>query len=112
MAAGAVIGARSLLRLDEPGERFSPTASLTTSTGVRVELDLSRAIDIPAERSRLVKALATAQRERDATAAKLATEAFTANAPESVVAKVRDRASAAEADIARLEAALAALPRG
>jgi valyl-tRNA synthetase len=110
MAPAEAVGVRSLLRLDDAGDAFSPTAALTTSTGVRVELDLSGAIDVAAERARLVKALAAAQRDREANAAKLATEAFTAKAPDAVVAKVRDRVTSAEADIARLEAALAALP--
>jgi valyl-tRNA synthetase len=110
MAPGEAVRVRSLLRLGDAGDAFSPTASLTTSTGVRVELDLSGAIDVPAERARLVKALAAAQRDREANAAKLATEAFTAKAPDAVVGKVRDRVTTAEADIARLEAALAALP--
>jgi valyl-tRNA synthetase len=43
-------------------------------------------------------------------AGKLANEAFTGKAPDAVVAKVRDRLAAAEADIARVRAALEALP--
>jgi valyl-tRNA synthetase len=85
------------------------TASLTTSGGVVVELDLSGTIDVAAERARLAKDLAAAQKERDVNAGKLANEAFTAKAPEAVIGKVRDRLAAAEADIARIEAALAAL---
>ena len=43
-------------------------------------------------------------------AGKLVNDAFTGKAPEAVVAKVRDRLAAAEADIARINEALAALP--
>src|SRR6266496_1505242 len=42
---------RSLLRLDVPGDDFVPTASLSTSGGVTVELDMSSAIDVVAERA-------------------------------------------------------------
>jgi len=101
---------RALLRLDRPDDGFAPTATLTTAGGVRVELDLSGAIDVTAERNRLMKDLAAAHKERDGNAAKLDNPAFTGKAPEPVVAKVRDRLAVAEADIARIEAALAALP--
>jgi valyl-tRNA synthetase len=101
---------RSLLRLDPAGDDFAATASLTTAGGVTVELDLSAAIDVAAERARLAKDLAAARKERDVNAAKLGNEAFTGKAPDAVVVKVRDRLAAADADIARIEAALAGLP--
>ena len=101
---------RWLLRLDVPADGFTPTATLTTAGGVLVELDLTSAIDVGAERARLNKALEAARKELATNSAKLADEAFTAKAPEAVIAKVRDRVSAAQADVARIEAALAALP--
>jgi len=101
---------RWLLRLEEPGDGFAPTASLTVGSGVTVELDLSGTIDVAAERARLTKDLAAAQKERDANSAKLGNEAFVAKAPAAVVDKHRARLAAAEADIARIEAAVAALP--
>jgi valyl-tRNA synthetase len=101
---------RWLVRLDEADADFAPTASLTTGGGVLVEFDLSGSIDVGAERSRLAKDLVAAQKERDVTSAKLGNEAFTAKAPEAVIGKVRNRLAAAEADIARIDAALAALP--
>jgi valyl-tRNA synthetase len=100
---------RALLRLEAPDQGFAPTASLTTVDGVVVELDLSGAIDVPAERARLAKTLAAAEKERVTNADKLGNEAFTAKAPDAAVAKVRDRLAAAEADIARIEAALESL---
>ena len=101
---------RALLRLDEPGEGFSVTASITTANGVEIGFDLSGTIDVAAERARLTKARTAAEKERATNAGKLGNEAFTGKAPEAVVAKVRDRLAAAEAEIARIDAALDALP--
>ena len=101
---------RSLLRLDPPGPGFSATATLTLSRGNVIEFDLSGAIDVAAERARLTKDRAAAERERDVNAGKLANDAFVGKAPAEVVAKVRERLAAADADIARIDAALAALP--
>ena len=102
---------RSLVRLDPPGDGFAPTASLTIAGGVTVDLDLSAAIDVAAERGRLSRELAAARKEQETNSAKLGNEAFTGKAPEAVVAKVRDRLAIAEADIARVQAALDALPQ-
>jgi valyl-tRNA synthetase len=101
---------RSLLRLDEPGESFAATAELRTAAGVTIAFDLSGAIDVAAERARLAKARTAAEKERDTNAAKLGNESFTGKAPEAVIAKVRDRLAAAEAELARIDAALDALP--
>ena len=102
---------RSLLRLDPPGDAFTVTATLTVSTTLRVEFDLSGAVDVAAERTRLGKDRAAAEKERDTNARKLANPAFTDKAPEAVVIKVRDRLAAAEADLERIDAALEALSR-
>jgi valyl-tRNA synthetase len=102
-------GVRMLLRLDAPGEGFSATASLPVE-GVTVRLDTAGAIDVAAERKRLEKDLANARKEAEQARRKLGNESFVAKAPEAVVAKTRDRLSQAEADIARLESQLAALP--
>ena len=109
-AGSAEAPARALLRLVEPDAGFTATASLTTAGGVRLDFDLSGAMDVGAERARLTKELAAAEKERTVNAGKLANEAFTGKAPDAVVAKVRDRLAVAEADIARIERALAALP--
>ena len=103
---------RSLLRLEEPGDGFAPTASLTTASGVTIELDLSEAIDVAAERTRLGRERVAAVKELEQTAAKLGNEAFRAKAPDAVVAKISERHSAARSDIERIDAALAALPAG
>jgi valyl-tRNA synthetase len=100
---------RALCRLDAPGDSFTSTATLSVGVGVSIAFDLSGAIDVAAERARLAKDAAAAEKERATNAAKLANEAFTGKAPDAVVAKVRDRLAAAEAELARIEAALAAL---
>jgi valyl-tRNA synthetase len=100
---------RSLVRLDRPGDGFAPTASLSIG-GVDVELDLSGAIDVAAERRRLEKDLAGARKDLEQADRKLDNEQFLAKAPEQVVTKIRDRRTAAENEIARIEAQLAALP--
>jgi valyl-tRNA synthetase len=100
---------RSLARLTEPGEGFSPTAALQTADAT-VRLDLSGAIDVAAERARLGKDLLAAQREVVAANAKLGNEAFLAKAPDAVVDKIRTRLADAVADVERATAQLAALP--
>ncbi|WP_035806204.1 valine--tRNA ligase [Kitasatospora mediocidica] len=102
---------RSLARLSAAEDGFTATASLPVG-GVTVSLDLSGTIDVPAERKRLQKDLAAAEKEKTQTAAKLGNEGFLAKAPEDVVVKIRARQSAAEADIERITAQLAALPQG
>ncbi len=103
---------RTLARLSEPTggtDGFAPTASVTVGA-VRLDLDLSGTIDVLAERRRLDRDLAAAEKDRAASAAKLANADFLAKAPEPVVAKIRRRLEAAESDIARLRGQLDALP--
>jgi valyl-tRNA synthetase len=77
---------------------------------VSVALDTRGAIDVAAERARLTKDLAAAEKEIAQCRAKLDNAAFTAKAPPAVVAKMSDRLAAAEADRDRVTAQLAALP--
>ncbi|MEV6109874.1 valine--tRNA ligase [Streptomyces sp. NPDC051940] len=100
---------RQLLRLQPEGDGFSPTASLPVA-GAKVSLDLSGAIDFAAERKRLAKDLAAAEKEKAQATAKLGNEAFLAKAPDQVVEKIRTRLTAADADIARIQAQLEAMP--
>jgi valyl-tRNA synthetase len=100
---------RSLVRLDEPSKSFAATASLSVPGGVSVELDTRGSIDVAAERARLEKDRAAAEKEAAQCRAKLDNPAFTDKAPEPVVAKIRERLGAAEAELARIDAALAAL---
>ncbi|MFE4604825.1 valine--tRNA ligase [Kitasatospora indigofera] len=101
---------RSLLKLTAPEEGFAATASLPVA-GATVALDLSGTIDVAAERKRLAKDLAAAEKDKAQTTAKLGNEGFLAKAPDDVVAKIRARQEAAEADITRITAQLAALPQ-
>ena len=104
---------RSLTRLTEPGDEFTVSATLEVGLpkgAVKVELDLSGAIDVAAERKRLAKDLAAAQKELDGTTKKLGNEAFLAKAPADVKAKIEERKAVAEAEIARINERLAALP--
>ena len=103
---------KALCRLEDAGSDFAPTATLQVSADVSVAFDLSGAIDVAAERARLTKDRAAAVKERDVNAGKLGNASFTDKAPEAVVVKVRERLAAAEADLARIDAALAALPNG
>jgi valyl-tRNA synthetase len=102
---------RALARLDDPGETFAASASLAVPGGVTVELDTRGTIDVAAERARLSKDRAAAEKEIAQNRAKLDNPAFVDKAPEAVVAKVSARLAAAEADLARVTAALESLPR-
>jgi valyl-tRNA synthetase len=102
-------GIRSLLRLTAPTDGFSATASVKVE-GVTVELDLSGAIDVAAERRRLERDVAAARRELAQVSAKLGNEQFVAKAPADVVERMRARHAAAQADIERIEGQLSVLP--
>jgi valyl-tRNA synthetase len=65
---------------------------------------------VAAERARLGRDLAAAQKELDQADKKLANPKFLEKAPADVVAGIRTRREAAEAEIARVTARLAALP--
>ncbi len=100
---------RTLARLDLPGDGFATTASLDVA-GLIVEIDLSGSIDVAAERARLARDLAAAEKERTQAIVKLDTPDFVDKAPVAVVEKIRGRLAAAEADLARISAQLDRLP--
>jgi valyl-tRNA synthetase len=102
--------------LTEPGADFAPSATVEVRLGaahststVVVELDTSGTVDVAAERRRLEKDLAVAEKELAATAAKLGNEAFLAKAPEAVVDKIRGRQQLARDEVDRITARLSAL---
>jgi valyl-tRNA synthetase len=104
---------RALTRMDEPGDGYAATVTLEVGlpTGsVKVELDTSGAIDVVAERKRLAKDLAVAEKELAQCEGKLDNPAFTDKAPADVVAKITARRDAAVAEIARIQARLDGLP--
>jgi valyl-tRNA synthetase len=103
----------SLVRLDDPDAGFSPTAAFEVGLGggtVHVEIDTSGAIDVAAERARLARDLAAAQKELDQAEKKLGNPKFVEKAPADVVDGIRSRRTAAAADIDRITARLAVLP--
>jgi len=77
---------------------------------VVVEFDLTGAIDVVAERARLTKDLATAEKDRQTAKVKLDNEGFMAKAPMEVVQEIRARLAETTADIESITAQLAALP--
>ncbi len=72
-----------------------------------VMLPLADVIDLGAERVRLAKARGAAEAEARKLSAKLGNADFVARAAEEVVEETRERLAAAEAEMARLDAALA-----
>jgi valyl-tRNA synthetase len=110
--AGLTVPGAALTRLTPPGPDFAPTAALDVALSagpVTIEVDTSEAVDIEAEKARIRKDLATAEKEITATAAKLDNPAFLGKAPDHVVAGIRDRNAAALAERERLRARLDAL---
>jgi valyl-tRNA synthetase len=103
---------RFLARLDPPGEGFDPTATVAVGGGVSVAVDTRGAIDVAAERARLDKDRAAADKEVAQCRAKLDNPAFLDRAPDAVVSKIRRRLAEAEADLVRIDTALRALPNG
>ncbi len=104
---------RSIARVEEPGEDFGASASVEVRLSratVDVALDTSGTVDVAAERKRLEKELAAAQKELDTTGAKLGNEAFLAKAPDAVVEKIRARRQVAQEEIERVTARLESLP--
>ena len=87
----------------------SPSAAIEVGK-VKVEFDLTGAIDVVAERARLTKDLATAEKDRATAKVKLENEGFMAKAPIEVVQEIRERLAQTTADIESITAQLAALP--
>ncbi|GAA1480382.1 valine--tRNA ligase [Gordonia sinesedis] len=102
----------ALARLDPAGEGFAATATIDvrlSSATVTVRIDTSGTVDVAAERKRVAKDLAAAEKELAQTTGKLGNEQFLAKAPDHVVAKIRDRQQVATEEVQRLGAKLAAL---
>jgi valyl-tRNA synthetase len=95
------LGALTDLTVVAADELPGGLAVLSTS-GTRIGLDLSGAVDREAEVARLGRQLAAAERERDQTGRRLADDGFLGKAPDQVVATMRRRAAVAEEAIARL----------
>lgn len=105
---------RSLARLEEPAEDWDTTASIElrlSQATITVELDTSDTVDVAAERKRLEKDLANAQKELDNAAKRLSNENFLAKAPEHVVADIRERQTIAQEEFDRITRRLEGLPK-
>ncbi|NDK91653.1 valine--tRNA ligase [Gordonia desulfuricans] len=108
----AVAYIASLARLEDPADGFAATATLEVRLSratVGVEIDTSGTVDVEAERKRLTKDLAAAEKELAQTTAKLGNEQFLSKAPDAVVAKIRGRREIAVEEVERLKAKLASL---
>ena len=109
---GLVAPVSALAWLTDAQADFSPTARVEVRLSggtVGVELDTSGTVDLEAERKRLEKDLAAAQKELAGTTAKLGNEAFLAKAPGDVVDKIRERNKLAGEEVDRISARLSAL---
>lgn len=110
--AGQEALVRDIARVEAPGDDFTASASIEmrlSQTTLDVAVDTSGTVDVAAERKRLEKDLAAAQKELDTTAKQLGNEQFLANAPEAVVQKIRDRQQVAQEESERISARLEAL---
>ena len=102
----------ALAWLTEPGDGFTPSASVEVRLAratVVVELDTSGTVDVAAERRRLEKDLAAAEKELVQTASKLDNTDFLAKAPDAVVEKIRARQQLAREEVQRISGRLAGL---
>jgi valyl-tRNA synthetase len=86
-----------------------PSAQLQIGL-VKVEFDLTGAIDVVAERARLTKDLATAQKDLETANVKLNNQGFMAKAPAEVVVEIKERLAKTSADIERITSQLSSLP--
>lgn len=105
---------RSLVRLETPAEGFAETASIEvrlSQATIAVQLDTSGTVDVAAERKRLEKDLAAAQKELDNAAKKLGNENFLSKAPEKVVEGIRERQRVAQEEFDRITTRLEGLPQ-
>ncbi|ERS57780.1 valyl-tRNA synthetase [Corynebacterium sp. KPL1814] len=103
---------RNLANTTAPGEDFNPSASIEvrlSQATVEVTLDTHGAVDVEAERKRLEKDLAKANKELEQTGKKLGNENFLAKAPEDVVNKIRARQDIAREEVERITSRLEGL---
>ena len=101
---------RFITKLEPATETFNPSAKVEIGRFV-VEFDLTGAIDVGAERARLTKDLATIEKDKKTAEVKLNNENFMAKAPMEVVKEIRERLDFCNAEIERITALLASLPK-
>ncbi|WP_349018329.1 MULTISPECIES: valine--tRNA ligase [Corynebacterium] len=103
---------RNLANTTAPGEDFDPSASIEvrlSQATVEVTLDTHGAVDVEAERKRLEKDLAKANKELEQTGKKLGNENFLSKAPEEVVNKIKERQQVAREEVDRITSRLEGL---
>nr|WP_251067779.1 valine--tRNA ligase [Corynebacterium tuberculostearicum] len=103
---------RNLANTTAPGEDFDPSASIEvrlSQATVEVTLDTHGAVDVEAERKRLEKDLAKANKELEQTGKKLGNENFLSKAPEEVVNKIKERQQVAREEVERITSRLEGL---
>jgi valyl-tRNA synthetase len=100
---------RFLVRLDAPGNNFSPSAKIEIGK-FTVSFDLTGSVDVAAERARLTKDLANIKKDRETAQVKLGNENFMAKAPMEVVSEIRNRLEFCDSEIQRIESLLSSLP--
>ena len=92
---------RFVLRLDLPLDTFVTSGGVEVASG-KVSLDLSGAVDLVAERTRLAKDLSTAEKDHELALIKINNQNFMAKAPTNVVAEIKERLATTSADIERI----------
>ena len=93
-------------------EPLNGNASAQIEVGkIKVDFDLTGAVDLVAERARLAKDLAQAQKDQQTAKIKLENEGFMAKAPIEVVQEIRERLAQTTEEIERLTSQLASLPK-
>ncbi|MER0096055.1 valine--tRNA ligase [Corynebacterium marquesiae] len=103
---------RNLANTTAPGEDFDPSASIEvrlSQATVEVTVDTHGAVDVEAERKRLEKDLAKANKELEQTGKKLGNENFLSKAPEEVVNKIKERQQIAREEVERITSRLEGL---
>jgi len=101
---------RYVLRVDPPTEKFAVGGSVEFGEA-KIEFDLSGSVDLVAERARLTKDLASAQKDHETAVVKMHNENFMAKAPANVVTEITERLASTAADIERLILQLTQLPK-
>jgi len=103
---------RNLANTTAAAEDFDPSASIEvrlSQATVEVTLDTHGAVDVEAERKRLEKDLAKANKELEQTGKKLGNENFLSKAPEEVVNKIKQRQQIAREEVERITSRLEGL---
>ena len=100
-----------MAKLDPPvtADTAPANSAQLSAAGVTIAFPLGDAIDLDAERARLAKAIAAAEKDRDSLAARLGNPSFTERAKPEAVEKARADHAARAAEAQRLSAALARL---